>query len=661
MKLSLSLLLCLICGHIQAQYADNSETEKIIESSYVSTEQEIDYTELQTKQKYNKKFNINKISVLDFHSTYLLNFAYLEQILEHQKLYGPIKSKYELQTIEGLDSSSIELLLEAFDINDFSLQTLISQKHQEMFRLKYNYRIEKALGFTLSDSNRFMGNRSKIAFLYQSESINLDYGLHIEKDAGETAKMLFQSAYIMIKPKNKIHNILLGDQQVNFAQGLCIGTGIASGKSALVMQVMKNNIGCKPYKSFNETGFLRGASMKAILSPKFETVLFTGIRQLDSKIKSDSNEISLGSILNTGYYRNEVEQKSRHQLYQYLNGCHTIFKTQKLEIGTTILYHQIKINPFKTDKSLNITSEFDNENGLNFGLDWKFHLKNNLVFGEVSRTLNGGTSLLSGLLKALGKKTDLSLLYRYYTSNEGLNLSNGFGSSSSNSNEKGLYLGLCTQLSNKFTLSFYNDLCQFDQAKFRVDAKSYQSEQMIELAYKTKHAFSIYARIRKTEQEQNADSDERIHSIEKHHKTVIRLHSEIKFEKIKFRNRVEFIEYGIENQSARLGNLIYQDIQFSLGKKTNLTFRYSNFSSDDYNSRTFAYENDVPGTFNIPAYYGKGTRSYILIKHQIQKDLQIWIRFARSSFAGVESNGTGLNYIDKPHASDLTFQLQWKL
>ena len=121
------------------------------------------------------------------------------------------------------------------------------------------------------------------------------------------------------------------------------------------------------------------------------------------------------------------------------------------------------------------------------------------------------------------------------------------------------------------------------------------------------------------------------------------------------------VKYGIENQSARLGNLIYQDLQFSLGKKTNLTFRYSSFSSDDFNSRTFAYENDVPGTFNIPAYIGKGTRSYILIKHQIQKDLQIWIRFARSSFAGVESNGTGLNYIDKPHASDLTFQLQWKL
>jgi hypothetical protein len=661
MKLNLSILLIILCGQIQAQDADQPEIEKLLESSDLYTDNEIDYSELQNRHKNSKKLNINKITPFEFYASNLLNFGQIELIIEHQSLYGPIKSKYELQTIEGLDSNSINTLLNSFDINDFSLQTLINQKHQDLIRLRYNYRLEKALGFKLNDSNRFMGNRSKIGLLYQSESNNLDFGLHIEKDAGETEKMLFQSAFILIKPKNKIQSVLIGDQQINFAQGITIGTGLGTGKSAMVMQIMKNNVGCKPYKSFNETGFLRGLSMKKKISNKTETVLFIGVRQMDSKLKNDSNESSIGSIINTGYYRTIEEQKNRHQLYQYLSGCHTEFKTQTLELGASLVHHLIKINPFRAEKIENPRIDLRSQSGLKIGLDWKFHLKNNLVFGEMSHTINRGKSMLFGLLRTIGKKTDVSILYRFYNSTDDSKLSNGFGNSSSNSNERGLYLGLSTQLPSKFTLSFYNDLCQFNQPKFRVDAKSYQSEQMLEVAYKTKQAFSIHVRARHTEREQNAEFLENIHSIETHQKTVYRIHCEIKFGKIKIRNRIEYVHYQIQKHNPSIGNLIYQDIQFMPNAKTNLTFRYSNFNSDDYNSRTFAYENDVPGTFNIPSYNGKGIRYYVLIKHQIQKDLQIWFRFARSSFVGVESNGTGLNFIDKPHASDLTFQLQWKL
>ncbi len=661
MKLSLSLFLILFCGQIQAQDSDNSEFEKIIESSYLITDNEIDYSELDNKLRMGKKFNINKINGLDFHALNLFSYGQIEQIIEHQKIYGPIKSKYELQTIDGLDSNSIDAILLMFDVNDFSFQTLLKQKHQELLRLKYSYRLEKSLGFSSNDSNRFIGNRSKIGLLYQSESINLDYGLHIEKDAGEPEKMLFQSAYILIKPRNKIQSILMGDQQINFAQGLSLGTGISSGTSALVMQIMKNNIGCKPYKSFNETGFIRGVSIKNNIGSNIETILFTGIRQLDTKLKNDSNETTIGSILNTGYYRNSEEQKSRHQLYQYLSGGHTLFKFKKMEIGSSFIYNNIKLNPFNKAKFSSIEYDMINSSKIRMGLDWKFHIKNNLIFGELSQQLKNGKSLVCGMLRTLGKKTDLSLLYRHYTLGDGIRMSNGFGSSNNNSNEKGFYIGLSTQLPGKFTFSLYNDLCQFDKPKFRVDAKSYQTEQMLEIAYKSKQAFSFYLRLKHTEHQQNEDSYAYIHSIERHQKTVFRIHSETKFEKIKLRNRLEFVNYQIENHSPSVGSLIFQDIQFMLNNKTNLTFRYSNFSSDDYNTRTFAYENDVPGTFNIPAYIGKGTRTYILIKHQIQKDLQIWFRFARSSFAGVESNGTGLNFIDKPHASDLTFQLQWKL
>ena len=53
-------------------------------------------------------------------SNWLLDFKAIEEIIDHQKQYGPIKSKYELQTIDGLDSSAISAVLLVFEITDFS-------------------------------------------------------------------------------------------------------------------------------------------------------------------------------------------------------------------------------------------------------------------------------------------------------------------------------------------------------------------------------------------------------------------------------------------------------------------------------------------------------------------------------------------------------------
>ena len=656
MKSSLSALLIFSISFIKAQDIENSDLEKRIEYNYLNQDNEIDFAEMELNHRKIKKVNLNKISSIEFHSMDLLDFKAIEEIIDHQNQYGPIKSKYELQTIEGLDSSAISMVLLVFEITDFSFQMLLNQKRHDLLRLKYSYRLEKAIGFKLNDSNRFMGNRSKVGLSYHSESANLDYGLHIEKDAGETHKMLFQSAFVLLKPKNKIQSILLGDQQINFAQGLSIGTGLANGKSTLVMQIMRNNVGSKPYKSFNETSFLRGISIVKNISKQIELNCFAGIRQLDSKIYNDSNGYEIGSIINSGYYRTKNEQSSRHQLYQYLSGYHVRYTNQNFEVGSSLIIHKIDLNPFSKFKEIEIAQV----KGIKIGVDWKAHLKNNLLFGEITSNQWFKTSMVLGFLRTLGKKTDLSLLYRWYSTADNSKLSNGFGSSGNSDNERGLYLGLSAQLPSKFSVCFYHDISQFKRPKFRIDAPSFQVERMAEIAYKTKNPFSIYFRYKHIEHQQNNQITEAIHSITQHQKTAYRLHSEVKFEKITIRTRIEFINYRIENQSPTRGSLIYQDIQFACKKRINICMRYSIFSADDFNSRTFAYENDVPGTFNIPSYNGKGIRGYILIKYQVQKDLQIWFRFARSSYAGIQSSGSGLNLIESPHASDLNIQLQWK-
>ena len=661
MKLSLSLILILFCQLICAQDTETESIEALIESGYSNSDEGLDLSELATSNASSNahKKNLNNISSLDFYTLQVLRFELFEAINLHIKAYGPIRSKYELQTIEGLDSNAISVLLRTFQIGDFSIKLILTQKRQHLLRLKHSYRFEKSLGFKLNDSNQFMGNRSKIALLYNSESQNLDFGFHLEKDAGETEKTMFHSGYLAIKPKNKTQNILLGDQQMAFAQGLFLGTGMAVGKSALVMQIQKNNVGSKPYKSFNETGFIRGLSMKSILFKKLETVYFSGVRLLDSKITADSQTLSYGSIISAGYYRNKKELSSKHQLYQILNGFHTLYKFKQIEIGTGLLFQKIILNPFKPNAFEGLKLKTDQS--IRLGIDWKWQIKNKLFFGETVMHKGSLPSFALGLLSTLGKKTDLSFLLRKYQATFDSKLSNGFGASSNNQNEQGIYIGFSTQLPYKISLNYYHDLCQFAYPKFRVDAASFQTEQMLELAYKTKSPFSISFRLKHKQEQQNDQSELPIHSLEKHRKNSFRLHSEFKLGQLRIRNRIETVYYQIEKRPSSIGSLIYQDLQFNCTDKITANIRYTLFGSDDFNSRTYGYENDVPGTFNIPSYIGKGSRVSALIKYQIQKDLQIWIRFARSSYEGIKSTGTGLNLTESPHTSDMNIQLQWKL
>jgi len=60
------------------------------------------------------------------------------------------------------------------------------------------------------------------------------------------------------------------------------------------------------------------------------------------------------------------------------------------------------------------------------------------------------------------------------------------------------------------------------------------------------------------------------------------------------------------------------------------------FKTDSWDSRIYAYENDLLYSFSIPALSGEGSRSYIMVKWDISDSAEIRIKYGITSLIDKE-------------------------
>jgi hypothetical protein len=85
------------------------------------------------------------------------------------------------------------------------------------------------------------------------------------------------------------------------------------------------------------------------------------------------------------------------------------------------------------------------------------------------------------------------------------------------------------------------------------------------------------------------------------------------------------------------------------------------FETGGYNSRIYAYENDVLYSYSIPAFFDKGYRYYFNINYDLKRNLSIWVRWAQTINSDKTTIGSGLDEIPGSHRSEIKVQALWLL
>jgi hypothetical protein len=123
------------------------------------------------------------------------------------------------------------------------------------------------------------------------------------------------------------------------------------------------------------------------------------------------------------------------------------------------------------------------------------------------------------------------------------------------------------------------------------------------------------------------------------------------------RSRVEFSQY--RDHETNYGFMMYQDIVWSPNfAPIRLQARFAIFDASNYDTRFYAYENDVLYAFSVPAYYGRGTRYYLNFSYKINRNVSLWLRFAQTTFSDRNVISSGNEELQGNRRSEVKVQVR---
>jgi len=691
-RVVLFLSLFCVANNLESQVVvdpNNQNTiEKKIENLAENSTEDIDYTNILENLTFyqDNPLELNNATADELAQLLLLNDFQIANLIRHRESYGKFLSIYELQAVRGFDLTLIYQMLPYVKVSrelnrvNISVKDVFKYATNELF-LRVSQNIEEQKGYSpitpeeliANPNSRYLGSPQRIFTRYRFRYGNVvSAGFTAEKDAGEqffkgSQKQGFDfiTAHFALRNIGKMKSLNLGDYQAQFGQGLTFWSGFAFGKTADIMSIKRSGQGLRPYTSVNENLFLRGAGTSWRLG-KFELTAFGSLKKVNTNgaaIDSVSQDLQSFSSFNlSGFHRTPNELLDKNNIQEQIFGGHAAYKIRSLEIGITAVDYKYSADLTRSNDLYN-EFEFRGRKNTNIGIDYNYIYRNFNFFGETARSANGSFATTNGLVASLDPAFTMTMLYRNFSRSYQSVYSAAVGEGSRNINEKGIYLGFVAKPFKYFTLSAYIDQWKYPWLKYLVDAPSGGYDGLVQLNYTPSRSVDMYIRYRDRSRARNISGtddeiDFPVDQLQKNYRIEVSYKISPSF---KLRNRVEIVDFQAPGQRSERGYVILQDVVYKpLSQPLSFSFRYALFDTDGFNSRIYAYENDVLYSFSIPAYSEKGSRTYLTLQYDITRKIDVWFRYAQFFYSNRSSTGAGLTETQGPIRSDYRFQIRFK-
>ena len=684
MKLLILPILILISLPLTAQNTrQDFDIQQYIEKIFAFQDSDLSYDELYESLLlyYSNPININKATKEDLRALYILNDQQIDAIIEHIKKYGNLLSVYELQTIPALSLDDIRSLLpfirvdEHLNKDNTPLWQRITTEPNNYLLLRVERTLETKKGFTEpneSSISRYAGSPYKLYSRFRvSHTNDFSLGFTAEKDAGETFSFNhknhgfdFYSLHFQIQNEGRLKNLILGDYQMQFGQGLLLSAGFNVGKgSETINTVRRSNIGARPYTSVLETGFFRGATATYQINKHMETTVFYSRLQQDAVLRSDSARNAyefISSVQNSGFHRTDSEINAKNQITEQTYGSQLLFKdaADNLQVGFTVIGNHYSTPLIKSDQLYNRYAFSGNDN-YNIGISGQYNWNNLALFTEAAKSKSGGIGAVGGFIINLSKSLQSSIVLRHYEKDFHSFYGSAFSEAAgSNSNESGWYWGLKYSPNRKYQVTAYFDQFSFPWLKFGVSRPSDGYEYLVRFNYQPSRKALLYAQFRQESKATDITMLERPMVLTANgikNNWIISADLDAT-DNITLKTRIQFSNYNLNNRYSE-GLALIQDLNVKLNK-FRISTRFALFDTDDYENRQYAYERDVLYSFAIPAYHGRGTRTYILLQYKINQHFDIWLKYAQTQYRHQDSISSGLEEIEGSTKTDIKCQLR---
>ncbi len=680
--LSLLVLIFLQCQML-AQNVLNPKEKKVLEQLMErlteTSEQGVDYSDLQTQleQLILNKLNLNHATEMDLAALFFLSQAEIKALMQHKKMYGPFLSIYELQAVEGLDEQSWMLLSCFVNVteanqSDYEKPLDMLKKGQHEIIYLHEQEFQKRKGYIHVDANsnsNYLGSPYREVIRYRfAYNKRLVFGYSGEKDMGEQLGSFplsffdFNSFYLFYRGKGILKSLAIGDFQANFGKGLTFGSGMAARKSALVLNGGNFYETLRPYRSVNESGFLRGAAV-TLNKNNIGLTMFASSKKISSTLVPDSFSAdgqSISSIALNGLHRTATEIAKRNNSTQQIAGLNLEYVKSNYRLGLVYIVSQFNIGLGSKYKPYQIFQKPENILQ-NTGVFAQVQVKNVSVSGEIARSSNNVFAGFGEVLVPLHSKADFMVLYRNYGTGYQTVFANAFSEYGGCSNEKGIYMAFMFKPKSSILISVYADFFESPWLRYLVNAPSQGKEYLINMQYSVSKSMQFEFRYKYEQKPRNfSDEQSKIDYPANRERQQIRFQASYAFNKeLTFKTRLEEVFFDKPNEDTKTGSLFFQDVHIKLfHTKLGLTSRLAWFDINTYDARVYATESDVMYNYSIPQFQNLGWRFYVLVHYKVSKKLDVYLKYGQTSYSNINTFGSGLEQINGNKLQELKVQVR---
>jgi len=671
-----TLLRCISLAQDYPRKEINAST--LVDEIFATQELAINYQDLYENylQLISNPRDVNRVTDEQLRAFYLLSPQQIQSLLSYRREAGPFQSVYELQNIEGFSKEIFLKLIpfvtvvdESASVNKNLLKRILAEQNNYLL-VRYTQTLEAQKGYAdkTASSSRYTGGPGNFYARFRtSKPGDFSLGFTLEKDAGEKliwnpAKKVYAFDYVSFHAqtlnKGRIKNLILGDYQAQFGQGIALGSVFGIGKNGeAVTTIRRSNLGFLPYTSLYEAGYFRGAALSYQAAKNFTIHTMFSSRGRDGNLQ-DTLAASVSSFNFSGLHRTPGEIADRNALQENNIALVANYKNRSLDVG--VLVHATQFNiPLVRNANAYNQFQFSGKENTNAGAFLNYSFRNASFFSELVQTIYQGRAAVAGMLVSLTPKLDVSILYRNFDRNFYSFYSNALAENSIPQNETGLYWGWKYSVNKKMSFAGYADLFRYPWLKFRSYSPSEGSEWLLRFNYRPTKTVYFFLQVREEIKQRNSGADVNLFLTN----PGIRRNYWVNLDyqatpTLSFKSRAQFSSFELSGKKTE-GMAIMQDASFDW-RKFSFSGRYVLFDTDDFDNRIYVYERDVALAFNFPAYNGRGVRHFILLQYRVNEKIDFWARWAQTRFSARETIGTGGEMIMGNTQNDVRFQVRIK-
>jgi len=125
--------------------------------------------------------------------------------------------------------------------------------------------------------------------------------------------------------------------------------------------------------------------------------------------------------------------------------------------------------------------------------------------------------------------------------------------------------------------------------------------------------------------------------------------------------RIEGVRVWAESDTpTQYGWLLAQDVEWDIYSRLAVIGRISVFETDGFAARVYAYERDVRYAFRVPALFGRGERSYVLVRLDLGRGATLEAKYGVTRYSDRTVIGSGLNELQSNRRREIRTQIRWR-